>query len=795
MEEVSPANRPRIAIGLANTRDRTLLRDALEWATVEPIEGSIPEGTDLCIVDDDHYRPLEAKLQDWKDAEKPLFSPVVVFLKGEVDSVWRAGASISADSVLKVPTSERLIRNDVRTLLETRETTRRLESERRLNEQIFERSPIAKTLLNPDGTIRRANERAEEILGLDHPSITGLTYDAPDWKITDSDGEPVPSDELPFSKVMETGESVYGEEHRIERPSGESVHLRINMAPIRDVDGSITQLVGAIEDVTAEKTLEARLRRSEKLHRTVLQSITDTVVLANEGGAFTYVCPNVDFIFGYSEEEVWELGTVEALFGSDPAAAMDQDQAVLENVELTVTDKSGAEHVTLITVREVSIGEGSRLYTARDITKRKGLEEQRQFYEQAIQSSDDLLAAVDGEENFLFANDAYCSFHGLEASEVEGRALSAVLGEEVYRKAASRVKRALEGETVQYESHRVHRTKGKRTLDIRYYPLQGEVGDVHGVVTSMRDITEQKNLEGAITEQRDRYESLFRSIRDAILVEDTDRRVVNCNPAFTALFGYSLEEIRGERTEVIYESSEEFEKLGKALSRQAMPGESLVTVHYRTKSGSTFPGETSLFPLKNQSGAVVGFIGLIRDVSERLERLQQLQNVDRLLRHNINNELTVINGFATLLKPEGGAVAEKALKIERAGRKLLQWAEKERQITRVLTEQTDPIRIDLARLLDRIRDRIASSHPEAAIEVRQGEPRSVSAIPEIESALFEIVENGIVHSESAEPTIRITVRGADERVEISVEDDGPAIPDLEIDALEALISVGPLKHG
>lgn len=45
--------------------------------------------------------------------------------------------------------------------------------------------------------------------------------------------------------------------------------------------------------------------------------------------------------------------------------------------------------------------------------------------------------------------------------------------------------------------------------------------------------------------------------------------------------------------------------------------EEKLTVRYRKKTGETFPGETNVYYLRSEDGEVIGFIGMIRDVTER----------------------------------------------------------------------------------------------------------------------------------------------------------------------------------
>ncbi|MFW5710659.1 MAG: PAS domain S-box protein [bacterium] len=134
------------------------------------------------------------------------------------------------------------------------------------------------------------------------------------------------------------------------------------------------------------------------------------------------------------------------------------------------------------------------------------------------------------------------------------------------------------------------------------------------------------------------YRSLFNSIRDAILVADTQRRIIDCNPAFTDLFGYQLEEIQGEPTYAVYSSMDEFERMGQAIKKHVGSlSDFLYTIHYQKRDGSVFPGETNVFYLHNDDGVVTGFIGLIRDVTERLRMESELREQEESLRITLNS--------------------------------------------------------------------------------------------------------------------------------------------------------------
>jgi PAS domain S-box-containing protein len=116
------------------------------------------------------------------------------------------------------------------------------------------------------------------------------------------------------------------------------------------------------------KRIQEALSKSEELHRVILSNISDTVFITDDQGAFTFVCPNVQVIFGYSYDEVWQLGHITRLLGRDDFLPEKLAAAEMRNIEQKVTSKSGQESTLLVSVKRVAIGEGTMLYVCRDIS-------------------------------------------------------------------------------------------------------------------------------------------------------------------------------------------------------------------------------------------------------------------------------------------------------------------------------------------------------------------------------------------------------------------------------------------
>jgi len=127
-----------------------------------------------------------------------------------------------------------------------------LRAERDLLQSIFNTSAAAITVLDDDGTIVQANDRAQEVLGIVPSDVKGRTYSDPAWHITAVGGGPFPDDELPFAQVMETGAPVYDVRHAIQWPEGDRRVLSVNGAPLHDAEGEVEGAVCVVDDITEQ---------------------------------------------------------------------------------------------------------------------------------------------------------------------------------------------------------------------------------------------------------------------------------------------------------------------------------------------------------------------------------------------------------------------------------------------------------------------------------------------------------------------------------------------------------------
>ncbi|MGM0717329.1 MAG: PAS domain S-box protein [Halobacteriota archaeon] len=151
--------------------------------------------------------------------------------------------------------------------------------------RMFETSPVGIVIVDANGAILDANDRAESVLGLDHDEITDRTYGDDRWHPMKNDGTALPKSELPVAIALENGEAVFDFEHGIKSPNGATVWLSVNAAPIFDTDGTVDRVVTVVSDVTERREyrrlLEQQNERLEEYSATVSHDLRSPLSVAS----------------------------------------------------------------------------------------------------------------------------------------------------------------------------------------------------------------------------------------------------------------------------------------------------------------------------------------------------------------------------------------------------------------------------------------------------------------------------------------------------------------------------------
>jgi two-component system cell cycle sensor histidine kinase/response regulator CckA len=199
---------------------------------------------------------------------------------------------------------------------------------------------------------------------------------------------------------------------------------------------------------------------------------------------------------------------------------------------------------------------------------------------------------------------------------------------------------------------------------------------------------------------------------DSVIVTDRRGIIEYVNPAFEALTGYQLEEVRG-KTPRILKSAEQSPEVFRQLWKTILAGDVYrgILVN-RKKNGELFYVEESICPVRDNEGTITHFIANGHDLTERRRMEAQIlqgQKMDAIgnlaggVAHDFNNLLTIITSYAELALDavqDGSPLQSKIQEILLAARRA---AELTRQLLAFGRKQPQALRVaDLNQVITRI---------------------------------------------------------------------------------------------
>lgn len=306
-------------------------------------------------------------------------------------------------------------------------------------------------------------------------------------------------------------------------------------------------------------------------------------------------------------------------------------------------------------------------------------------------------------------------------------------------------------------------------------------------VTTFQEVA----VESTTGQHLEEYKLVTEQAEDALYMLDSDGRYVLVNEAYEELTGYDRTELLGSTPSKVLdeESMSKRRSIVVDLLNEDSDRESTTwTSRLETADGETIPVEVKLSTIQYQE-EFVGIVGAARNIEKRQRRQQELMVLSRVLRHNLSNKVNVIKGYADVLdhKTDGNDGAEYIERIQRTADRLLQQSEKARDINDLLQgwpPETAPV--ELTELVWDVLTELEAEHPDARIETDLPDSTWGHIPDSFELAIEELVRNAIEHSEREEPTVRVRLVAPAEGddVVLEVADDGPGIPDHEIEVHE-----------
>ncbi len=357
----------------------------------------------------------------------------------------------------------------------------------------------------------------------------------------------------------------------------------------------------------------------------------------------------------------------------------------------------------------------------------------------------------------------------------------------------------------------LHENGGKRWLLTSKLPLKDQSGNINGLIGIGRDITERKQIEEKLQQERILLKTLINNHPDGIYVKDLETRKVISNPAHIELSGKKTEE------EVI--GTNDFELFPKELAQKFFEDDQSVIkngqpILNREEYVLNANGEkrwllTSKLPLKDQSGNIMGLVGISRDVTgyknaeealkEAYDELEQ-KNTELIkanliknqflanMSHEIRTPLNAIIGLTSLLfdTPLNSEQKDFIETINNSGdilliliNDLLDFSKIEAQKIE-LEKQPFDLRTCVEEALDIVASKAVDKNIELAYSMDETlPPKIIGDVTRLRQILVNLLSNSIKFTDEGEVVVSLTGQLRDHygyQLHFAIRDTGLGVP-------------------
>ncbi|MFC6724349.1 PAS domain S-box protein [Halobium palmae] len=437
-----------------------------------------------------------------------------------------------------------------------------------------------------------------------------------------------------------------------------------------------------------------------------------------------------------------------------------------------------------------------RTYESRLRSRTDRLREEKRRLEGITETTFDVIYRIDAATEFTYVSAAAERVVGYDPVDLHGESFGDYIVPDSYPDALEAFRTVFGGDPVEGVE------LGFRGGDGEIVVLEVNVRPVYEDDERGEEVVEAQGVARDVTARKEREEELRvggRAISDAnlgISIADATRPgfpIVYANDAFGRLTGYRVDEITGESWTRLDGPGTD---LDMASFRERIDDHESVTrelLAYR-KDGTPFWTRATVTPVEDESGSITHLVGFMDDVTERKRTERLIELLNRVLRHNLRNDMNVLVGYAGMLADSSDADSDLVDVIHRTASELLKLSESARELERVARRDRTPTRVDVESVVADAVDRQRATHPDAQFDVTVSTDRGICAGAELGRALDELLGNAIEHD--SDPPTRVSITSADDgdEVEVTVVDDGPGLPEMETAIVESGRET-PLEHG
>ena len=266
----------------------------------------------------------------------------------------------------------------------------------------------------------------------------------------------------------------------------------------------------------------------------------------------------------------------------------------------------------------------------RDVTENriaeKKLFNQKNYAEQLIDIAPEAIAIVDFSDVTIRVNEEFCRlFHYSQEDCIGQRIADLTVPAHLQAESLSLSAQVIGGESVEMETQRIRKDGSLVDVSILAKPIATE-NDEPAIYIFYRNITAYKTAQEALRKSEERHRTVLEASPDPVLVKRMDGGIIYLNPAFTRVFGWTIEECQKHPIAGISDDNQQ--EINEILEhhQNGQPFSGVETKRY-TKDGRIVDVSISGALFFDTSGDPEGYIIALQDITERRKKDEELRFV------------------------------------------------------------------------------------------------------------------------------------------------------------------------
>ncbi len=513
---------------------------------------------------------------------------------------------------------------------------------------LFEQSNDAVFVMNLEGRTQLVNQRAAQMFGYTVEEMHQLGY---------SDLV-VPPEHEQSQQVLQrllANEQLPPYERTFRRKDDTQFLAEVNVELVRDEQGQALHLQSIVRDISHRQQANEALRKSEEKYRLIAENTSDGIVIVDAKTAqVIYASPTYDNQMGRAEGGSLQQNSqtiYELIHPEDRDETFTKVYAAIRQRKDDLTyayrikNALGAYIWREDHAKFIYDESGAHLYTyviARDVTERKlseiALSNSEARLRLLLDSQTMYVVRTDLQGNYTYANrmfhDTFAWIWADGETPIGKSTLDTILPED-YEKAIQTAQTCLQkpGRPVAVILRKIAPLRNIFWVFWEFTALTNESGEVNEIQCTGVDITELMHAREQLLLQQ----AALLATANAIAITNSDGIIEWVNPAFTSLTGYTLEDARGKKTNLLRSGVNDpvvYKELWDTILAGKVWQGRLVN---KRKDGSLYIEEQTVTPVRDEHDLIKHFVAIKQDISER-EEAEQIRLAQELLKTSLKKE-------------------------------------------------------------------------------------------------------------------------------------------------------------